>query len=55
MFYNKTLWKRLLCKHRHAVERSRSSRLICTGMRKEITRMMYCPECGREWKETEYV
>ncbi len=51
----KNLLRRCLCRHSQAVERSRTSRLIDAGMRKEITLIMYCPDCGREFRRIEYV
>lgn len=42
-------------KHGKGVEYNRTSRLVDTGMRKEITIYYRCPVCGREWRKIEYV
>ena len=42
-------------KHGNPVEISRTSKLIDTGMRKEITILYRCPLCGREWEKKKYV
>lgn len=42
-------------KHGDPVRINHTSKLINTGMEKEITNTYRCPVCGREWKETQYV
>ncbi len=42
-------------KHGKGIEYNRTSRLINTGMGKEITIYYRCPVCGLEWRTKEYV
>ncbi len=54
----KTIYKTLICKiyHKnHAIPYDRKTRLVDSGMRKEIVAFYQCGRCGRKWKEYDYV